>query len=111
MNKIKENVVPMILLILLFIIIIPIFKENSLLIVLITILFTGVSFAFFHSKKDILIYLLGFVLVSFGEVWLVYNQVWIYPQHDLFGIPYYTPFIWGYLFLNFNRFITSITNK
>lgn len=26
------------------------------------------------------------------------------------GVPYYTPFIWGFLFLNLNRYVGSISN-
>lgn len=111
MKKLIETALPAILIAVIFLAVIPFIHQQSLSVLLIIIILTIISFYFFHTKKDIIIYSIGLVLISLGEIWLVYNKVWTYPQPDFLGIPYFVPFMWGFLILNVNRFITGLFKK
>lgn len=71
-----------------------------------------VVFILYHKFQDILIYFLGTVLGSIGEIACVYFGVWEYSQAHFLGIPLWLSLFWGYVFLVIRRLsLKVLTNK
>lgn len=59
------------------------------------------AFKFFHSKEDIVFFMVGAILGSLGEIIAIHYGAWAYnnPLRLLGGIQIYTPAVWGFIFL------------
>ena len=68
---------------------------SSILVYTITLL----TIVFFHSKEDTIFFMYAALLGTFVEIVAIYYGVWKYENPAFLGIPYWTPPIWGYLFL------------
>jgi len=60
-----------------------------------------------HSKKDLIYYLVAFILGSAGEIFAVYSGAWSYAK-PFFYIPLWLPFLWGIASLFMMRFSESL---
>jgi len=107
-TKIKKKKYPIILLIIIypFLILIPSFIENNLLI------FIGLSFIFIlllltHNKKDIFFVLFFSIFGILLEILCVYYGIWKYFNPDIFGIPLWLPV----LYADFSLFIRKTVNN
>jgi len=48
-----------------------------------------------YSKNNILLYFSIFILGPFSEALMIYFGGWHYSTPQIFGFPFYLPFVWG----------------
>jgi len=67
------------------------------------------TFLLGKDKKEVLFFVLGFVLLTFAEVWFVATGVETFNRDTLFlGIPLWLPILWGYAFMMIRRGIHAL---
>ncbi len=92
-----------------------IFWRNIWLTVLLLFLFGILMMRIENDKSVIFIYTVSFIFGALSEI-LVINvgSAWQYTSKQIFGIPFWLPFIWGNvgLFINrLNLFVKYLSNR
>lgn len=75
-----------------------------------SIIFVSINF----SKSRLWLYLLMFFTGILIEIIAVYFGGWNYAHQDIFGIPYWLPFVWGntsLYIIDWNTLISEYTKK
>ena len=90
---------------------IPIIKNDYIL----TLVYIGiiVLLLFFIecTKKDLITFLFGFIVITFFEYIFVSTGVEIFIRNSLFGImPLWLPFLWAYGFVAIKRSLEILNN-
>jgi hypothetical protein len=98
------NYVPIILMIL----IIPIVKDDWILLGIFTLV-SIVSLLIGHDKKELLVFLLGLIILTISESIFVSTGVEIFTRKTLFDImPIWLPVLWGFSFVSIKRTLPHI---
>lgn len=92
-------VMPIVLMILL----IPIIKSDLVLsIIYLLIISLGMYIGF--SKKDLIVYIFGSVILLITEYFFISTGVEVFLRQSLFGVmPIWLPLLWGYSFVAIKR--------
>ena len=65
----------------------------------------------FWNKRDNLFLIAGIILGTFVEILGTFNGRWHYVEQQIFNIPLWLPFAWGYLVLIISKMMLLITEK
>lgn len=67
------------------------------------------TFLLSKDKKEVLFFVLGFLLLTFAEIWFVSMGVETFNRETLFfGIPLWLPILWGYVFIMIRRGVHAL---
>ena len=97
-----------ILIIILLVADIVLFYNSQIVSSVIMIALVIFTFIFFHTKKDIAFYVVGLILATAGELVCVKFGVWVNVNPLFWGIPLWSPVVWGLAFLIINRLRNTI---
>ena len=76
------------------VILVAVFWHKSILLMFCYVVMSLILFAKWHTKSDVLFYVVAFILGSLGEFVAVSFRAWEYSK-PLFIIPVWLPFAWG----------------
>ncbi|MFC1687486.1 hypothetical protein ACFL0L_02815 [Patescibacteria group bacterium] len=75
------------------------FWESTLLASGLIFLIVIIGFIFFHSKEDIVFFVIGMILGTVGEIICTHFNIWTYFNPSLLGVTLWVPMVWGFAFL------------
>ncbi len=85
------------------------FIQNDYVLSLVYVLIIIISLAIKRDRKDIAVFISGFVLLAFSETVFVSTGVETFTGRTLFGLlPLWLPFLWGYAFVAIKRVVLVI---
>ncbi|MFW0862546.1 MAG: hypothetical protein ACKKL6_03080 [Candidatus Komeilibacteria bacterium] len=96
------------LLIVFFVLLIPIFK-NDYILSLIYIVLIGIYLIVDYVKKDYLFLLFGLIGMTLSEILFVSTGVEHFVRDSLFGLmPMWLPILWAFAFVMMRRIVTEL---
>ena len=77
--------------------------QNTLLATSLAVLLWLVCIKFWHTKTDNILFVIGFLGGSLGEINAIQLGIWAYAAPSMFGIPFWLPLVWGETVVVFKR--------
>lgn len=75
------------------------FWETTFISTIIAIAIVAIGFIFFHSKEDVIFFVVASILGSVTEMIMIGSGAWQYGNPVLFGLALWTPLFWGFAYL------------
>jgi hypothetical protein len=73
---------------------ISLFWENNILVTILFLMYLAVIFRFWHGRRDIIFFMVGFSIGPSMEIACIFFGVWMY-SNPTFLIPAWLPLGWG----------------
>ena len=90
--------------------IISLFWLNNILVLAALLVLWIVAIRFWHSKKDIIFFVLASIIGPLAEIVCIHFGAWAYFNPSAMGIPVWLPLAWGFAGLLTYRFALFISS-
>lgn len=84
------------------------FVPNSILQTLLLVMLWMITFRSV-TRFESLLFLISVFFFTLGDIVVTQRNIFQFVNQDIFGLPYYEPFIWGYYFLHALRMLKQPT--
>lgn len=79
------------------------FYTLNILATAIILVLCAVALGLWHTKQDIVFFVVGAILGPLGEIICIYGGAWTYTNPTFLGIPVWLPLAWGLITMALKR--------
>lgn len=86
------------------------YVPNSLMQVVLLFVLWAITFRTF-SAREVILFVLTCVFFTIADIMVISKGVFQFTHTDIWGMPYYEPFVWGFYFLHGTRMLRGRTSE